>query len=65
MTSLRFMYIFSAAKTHKDKKSEILHLPGERQYAHIRNQALPKPLTSKHIDFKFRSAKGFGQRSKW
>ena len=30
MTSLCFVYIFSAAKTHKDKKSEILHLPGER-----------------------------------
>ena len=30
MTSLRFVYFLSAAKTHEDKKSEILHLPGER-----------------------------------
>ena len=30
MTSLRVVYIFSASKTNEDKKSEILHLPGER-----------------------------------
>ena len=29
MTSLHFVYIFSATKTHEGKKTEILHLPGE------------------------------------